>query len=371
LNLILITDPEKLRQIGWSSFVDGHPEGTVFQSPEMYELFSHSRYMDPVVVGIADKRSSSLTGLLMGVTIREMKGLAGYFSSRTVIYGGPLIDPHTPDRKEILHMMLGSLISQVRNHSIFIQFRNFSSQAAVLNDFESSGFYLRDRLNLIVDTSSRETVINNMSESRWRQVRKGLGIRRLDDWEIGGLDDLKVGRSDESKNGHYAKIIRPDRLDQVRDFYDILYDLYKYKVRKPLPSWEFFEQFYRISIEGKLGVILLVQYQEKIIGGILAPVTPGKTIYEWYVCGLDQQYKGVYPSVLATWAALNYAVKNNIPNFDFMGVGIPEREYGVRDFKARFGGKMVNYGRFARINNKAFYAVAELGYNFLSWIKKI
>ncbi len=25
--------------------------------------------------------------------IREMKGLAGYFSSRTVIYGGPLIDP--------------------------------------------------------------------------------------------------------------------------------------------------------------------------------------------------------------------------------------------------------------------------------------
>jgi len=318
--------------------------------------------MAPVVVGIADKRNSSLTGLLIGVTIREMRGLAGYFSSRTVIYGGPLIDPYAPDRREILHMMLGSLISQVRNHSIFIQFRNFSSQAAVLNDFESDGFYLRDRLNLILDTSSRETVINNMSESRWRQVRKGLGIRRT--------GDQAIRRSDEV-DGQFAKIIRPESITQVRAFYDILYDLYKYKVKKPLPSWEFFEQFYRISIEGKLGVILLVQYQEKIIGGILAPVTPGKTIYEWYVCGLDQQYKGVYPSVLATWAALDYAVKNNIPNFDFMGVGIPEREYGVRDFKARFGGELVNYGRFARINNKAFYAVAELGYNFLSLIKKI
>lgn len=328
----------------------------------MYELFSHSRYMDPVVVGIADKRSSSLTGLLMGVTIREMKGLAGYFSSRTVIYGGPLIDPHTPDRKEILHMMLGSLISQVRNHAIFIQFRNFSSQAAVLDGFESSRFHLRDRLNLIVDTSSRETVINNMSESRWRQVRKGLGIGRTGDQAI---------RRSDKVDGQFAKIIRPESITQVRAFYDILYDLYKYKVKKPLPSWEFFEQFYRISSEGKLGVILLVQYHEKIIGGILAPVTPGRTIYEWYVCGLDQKYKEVYPSVLATWAALDYAVKNNIPNFDFMGVGIPEREYGVRDFKARFGGKMVNYGRFARINNKAFYAVAELGYNFLSWIKKI
>ncbi len=107
------------------------------------------------------------------------------------------------------------------------------------------------------------------------------------------------------------------------------------------------------------------------MGGILSPVTPGKTIYEWYVCGLDQQYKEVHPSVLATWAALEYAVEHNIPEFDFMGVGIPEREYGVREFKSRFGGEMVNFGRFARINHKYYYAIAETGYNLLSYLKKI
>jgi lipid II:glycine glycyltransferase (peptidoglycan interpeptide bridge formation enzyme) len=190
-----------------------------------------------------------------------------------------------------------------------------------------------------------EAVINNMSESRWCQVKKGI------------------------ERGANCRF--PENVNEVRALYDILYDLYKYKVKKPLPSWEFFKQFYSISGEGRLGVILLVEYQGKIIGGIFAPVTPGNTIYEWYVCGLDQQYKEVYPSVLATWAALEYAVNNNIPRFDFMGVGIPEREYGVRDFKIRFGGKLVNYGRFARINNKAFYALAEMGYNFLSLIKKI
>ena len=76
----LVTDHEELLHLGWSSFVDSHPEDTVFQSPDMYELFENSMKMKPVVVGLADKGTSSLKGLLVGVTIREMKGLAGYFA---------------------------------------------------------------------------------------------------------------------------------------------------------------------------------------------------------------------------------------------------------------------------------------------------
>jgi flavodoxin len=35
------------------------------------------------------------------------------------------------------------------------------------------------------------------------------------------------------------------------------------------------------------------------------------------------------------------------------------------------GGSIVNYGRFIRINNKLKYSIAEFGYNFLSWLKKV
>ena len=311
----------------------------------MYKLFQKTGRMKPVVIGVIDTTSGSLKGILLGVIIRELTGLAGYFSSRTVIYGGPLIDPVEADGQEILQMILDELINKVKNHSIFIQFRNFSSQEVNKATFDTNGFHLRDRLNLIVDTSNVVTVEKNMSSSRLRQVRKGIA--------------------------HGAKCIEPENIDQVREFYNILVRLYRHKVKKPLPPWNFFEQFYLISKEGRLGIIRLVEYQGKIIGGILSPVTPGKTIYEWYVCGLDQQYKVVYPSVMATWAALDYAVKNNIPSFDFMGVGIPERDYGVRDFKSRFGGNLVNFGRFARINNKTFYFFSELGYNLLSTLKKI
>jgi serine/alanine adding enzyme len=345
LTLQLITDPEKLINLGWSSFIAFHPEGSIFQSPEMYELFQKTGRMKPVVIGIADKKAGLLIGILSGVVIRELNGLAGYFTSRTVIYGGPLIDPHAADPEEILRKLLDGLINEVKNHSIFIQFRNFNSQEDKKAAFQEYDFNYRDRLNLIVDTSSFETVNKNMSESRLRQIRKGIGVG--------------------------AKCIEPENIDQVREFYHILFNLYKYKVKKPLPHWDFFEQFYRISCESRLGIIRLVEYQGKIIGGILSPVTSGKTIYEWYVCGLDQQYKEVYPSVLATWAAIDYAVTHNIPSFDFMGVGIPERDYGVRKFKSRFGGELVNYGRFARINNKTFYLFSEMGYNLLAALKKI
>ncbi len=310
----------------------------------MYNFFRKVEKFSPVAVAVRDE-SGELLGLLVSVTIREIKGPAGYLSSRTVIYGGPLIDHGSADGEEILSLLLAGLIKKVKNHSIFIQFRNFGDQEQYKPDFKAGHFQFRDRLNLIVDTSGMETVKNNMSLSRLRQVRKGIG--------------------------QGAKCIEPQNVEQVRKFYDILYYLYKYKVKKPLPAWDFFEQFYLESKEGRLGIIRLVEYQGKIIGGILAPVTPGKTIFEWYVCGLDQKYREAYPSVLATWAALEYAVNNNIPQFDFMGVGIPEREYGVREFKSRFGGEMVNFGRFARINNRLFYAISEAGFNILALLKKI
>jgi serine/alanine adding enzyme len=105
----------------------------------------------------------------------------------------------------------------------------------------------------------------------------------------------------------------------------------------------------------------------------MAPSSPKGTVFEWYVCGLDEVFKGkgIYPSVLATWAAIEYAASNSFRQFDFMGVGKPDVPYGVRDFKKKFGGVVVNHGRYIRINNKSMYLIAEIGYNILSLLKNV
>ena len=328
----------------WNQFARTHPNASVFQSSEMFELFDKSNRFEPLVMGAYDK-NDTLCGILLGVFIHERNGLAKLLSSRFVIYGGPLLSGDDKLQKESLDALLKELIDQSRKKALFIQFRNFFSLQEHLSVFQQNGFILFDRLNFILDTSDKEKVLKNMSVSRRRQINKGLSSG--------------------------AEIVEAENIAQMREFYHILYRLYHYKVKKPLPDWSFFENFFLKSREGKLGIIRLVRYNDKIIGGILSPIWQNKVIYEWYVCGLDKEYKEQHPSVLATWAAIDYAINNDIKTFDFMGVGKPDKEYGVRDFKARFGGKMINPGRLTRINNKFRYHIAELGYNLLGLVKKI
>jgi hypothetical protein len=317
----------------------------------MHELFLNTNKMEPFVAACEDE-NGVLKGVLLAVILSEYKGLKGIISKRAVVYGGPLVyeglskgNEATDEEKEVVDLLLKSLTKAVSRKTIFIQFRNFFDQTRYVGIFEKYGFKLHDRLNLLVDTGNQDLVKKNMSDSRWRQIKQGL------------------------RNG--AVIEKPKSLEEVKTFYNILFRLYKYKVRKPLPGWSFFAQFYNLSKKEEGGVILLVKYDGKVIGGILSPVTPTKVIYEWYVCGLDKEYKEQHPSVVATWAAIDYAIKNNIPQFDFMGVGLPDKPYGVREFKKRFGGELVNYGRFSRINNRLLYHIAEVGYNVLAGLRRI
>lgn len=343
MSYTITTDINKINVSEWDRFIENHPNGTVFQSHSMYALFKNSKNFKPV--NIAVYADNKLIAICLGCIIMEYSSKIGFFTSRTVVYGGPLIETTVNNPDEVLDLLLKRLILQVKNKSIFIQFRNFFEWNDRKEIFHRNDFDYLERLNYLVDTTSEQDIKKRMSSSKLRQVKKGL------------------------KEG--AEIIDPENIGQVREFYDILVHMYRHKVKKPLPKWSFFKSFYELSKQDKLGIIKLVKYDNRIVGGILSPVLKGKVIYEWYVCGLDVEYKKVYPSVLATWAAIDYANKNNIPVFDFMGVGVPDKDYGVRDFKAKFGGDLVNYGRFGRINNPFLYTITEIGYNILSAIKKI
>ena len=342
LNFITEYSTEVKKQ--WSEFVKSHPQGTAFQGPEMYELFLQTEYFKPIFI-LACKPDQFLAGVVLAVEIREYRGLIGKFSARTVVYGGPLIHPESGNREEVLDQLLKELIRKVSKKTVFIQLRNFFNWDAFRHVFENNGFRFRERLNFIVDTKDEQALKGRVSKSKLRQIRQSFdaGVR----------------------------IIVPEKIEQVEEFYYILYDLYRKKVRKPLPKWSFFSSFFYAMQKGELGVILLVKYENRIIGGVLCPVFADRVIYEWYICGLDREFDKIYPSVMATWAPIEYALKNNIVAFDFMGVGTPRQKYGVREFKSKFGGRLVNYGRWTRINNSWIYSISELFYNLLTVFRKV
>lgn len=311
----------------------------------MFSIFHDTLRFKPVFVYCLD--NGDLVGILLGVLIKEGDGIKGIFSSRLVVYGGPLITQLHPERIKICELLIGEMIAITGRKAIFSQFRASNDMSEFKHCFKEFGFKWYPRLNLLIDTANKEEVFAKLSGSRKRQIRKSI------------------------QNGAYT--IEPQSLEQVHDFYVILRELYRLKVKKPLPDFSFFKTFYIKAVKDGHGKIILVQFEGKIIGGILCPFMPEKSMFEWYVCGLDRIYgnKGIYPSVLATWAAIEFATRHNIRCFDFMGLGKPDENYGVRDFKMRFGGTVVNYGRMIRINQPLMYWISELGYNLLSALKKI
>ena len=49
-----------------------------------------------------------------------------------------------------------------------------------------------------------------------------------------------------------------------------------------------------------------------------------------------------------------------------MGAGAPgDGGYGVRDFKAKFGGELVEYGRFRYVANKPLYTLGKWAVNLM------
>ncbi len=312
-------------------FVRAHEHGSFYQSPDFFAFIEQIEEYRPVLLTATDQQGQ-LVGSLLGVVQSNGGGIKSWLSRRLIVWGGPLIasDSSYP-ATEVVHALLQKLRKFASGCAIFIEFRNFFDTSDWRDQFEQLGFEYRDHLNFLVTTDEQPAVKKRMSSSRWRQIKSSL----------------KAG----------AEIGEAENEQEIEDFYDILEQLYKEKVKKPLPKRELFIEFYR----QRMGKYFIIRREGEVLGGIMCPVFENRVIYEWYVCGKDGLEKGLHPSVLATWAPIEYGIQNGFDYFDFMGAGKPDEDYGVREFKARFGGDQVCFGRYNLVVNKPLYEVGKLG----------
>ena len=117
------------------------------------------------------------------------------------------------NEKQILNILLEKLNSIAQRSAIYTEFRNLHDLNSLIEQFESKGYIYQDHLNYIVNTEPEKSAGLAISKSKKRQINKSL----------------KAG----------AQIISPENINQVKEFYDILKNLYKTKIKKPLPEWTF------------------------------------------------------------------------------------------------------------------------------------
>lgn len=317
----------------WKTICEESPFSSPFQTPEFFDFFNAVKGFSADVFAV--EVNLKLTCLVV-VTQQKEPGIKSWFSRRGIVYGGPLL---SGDEVGLIYL-LKEMAGHYRRKLIYLEIRNYFDFSEYTQSMQHGGFSLIPWLNFQLQITDVDTMKKTMSSSRLRHIKKAI------------------------KSGSVWKVA--DKLDDVVAFYAILNDLYKNKIKKPLFTLDFFTTFF----ERKIGVFLLVYYENKVIGGIMCPVLKEKSIYEFYVCGLDTEFKDQYPSVMATWAAMEYAAQNNIKVFDFMGAGNPKEDYGVREFKSRFGGNELNHGRYLSVINPVLYQIGKWGLFILSRLKQ-
>ena len=320
----MIVLSEDIKYDRWDNLILSSSSSNFFQSKECYQFYKELSFLEPLLIAVEE--DDILVGLACGYILSEKAVIKSVFSKRAIIPGGLLLDNNISE--SALSELLDGLKEFFSKRIIYFEIRNLADYSKYKIDFINKGYKYNQHLNYHIDTSQKsEELLKNLSTSKRRQI------------------------SLSQKNGAYYSEIT--EVSDVKQFYQLVSALYT-KICKPLFPLEFFEKI----VTHTFAKLILIKKDNRVLGGILL-VLDNHSSYEWFICGENNLYPQIYPSVLATWSGIEYAVTNKKYRFDFMGAGQPNKNYGVRDFKSKFGGTLVEYGRFIYIQNKLFYKLGK------------
>ncbi len=366
---------------------------------------------------------------LQALLIKEGQGIKGRLSSRAIVHGGPLMaemQDQDTERQQRFEGLIHTMIEALHKQCVYIQLRNFFDFDADEHAFLlQQGFRFQNEMNFVVPLESGRNPIKRFSASRRRQVRRGLesGARIEEagsDEEVMAFYDIlaRIYRLRAKKPLappelflHFARgpfmdgkgsLLLVKQQEKVIGGIMLLYDE-PMNPKQPDSSSETSPPNDSSQNDSSSGA----SYRSDIPqadsssetpspGGCFRDTSPpgssppggfsrgalssgrhtssgqgiyGRRAYEWYVCGMDQEYPRAYPSVLATWGGIHHAWKHGFDAFDFMGAGNPSVPYGVRDFKARFGGMATRHGRYLRINKPFIYQLGKAAVGLYSRLR--
>ena len=316
-----------------SDYVVGHVNGNFFQTPEVSKVYGLTKGYEPLSLIVTDE-NGTICGSLLSVIQTEDIPILSKYTSRAVITGGPLVNAE--NSYEIAKELIKTYDCTIGTKALYTEIRNLWEQTNTHTVLEENGYSPSPHLNILVDlTKGEQTVFNSISKTKRRNI-------------IGSIE-----------NG--AEIVDSKNLDEIREFYNLLKDLYSHTIKKPLPEWSFFSSAFNVLHPKRMLKYFLIKFNGEVIGGIMCPIFKG-TIYEWYICG-SREHRNQHPSELATWAPIQWGVRNNLSRFDFLGAGKPDQHYGVRSFKEGFGGMTTHPGRLKRIHSPLAFNLSKLAFN--------
>jgi serine/alanine adding enzyme len=328
-----LTISNSIDEKAWRTFVDQHPCGNVFHTPEMIQVFERAKgYRAELWVAVGD--AGQVLALFLPVQVTIMDGLLRRLSTRAIAYGSILCTSDDAGH-EALSVLLRTYSHEAGHKSLLTELRNLSDMHNIQPVLEKSGFSYEEYLDYLINLDcTPEQLLQNIGSRTRKHIRHGL--RK-------GIVTVKP-------------II--DR-NQIRLWYEIIRMSYA-AARIPLADLSMFESAFDILQPRGMIRFLVAQIGTTYVAAS-AELLYKDVIYGWY-SGVNRAYADDYPGEMLMWDILEWGVKAGYKRYDFGGAGKPAEVYSVRDFKAKFGGDLVCFGRNTKVHCPGLLRVSGWGY---------
>ena len=317
----------------WRLFVHNHPKGNIFHSPEMFHVFNKSKDFHPTLWCVTAD-DGEILALLLPVHITMFGEAFNSILSRLVVYGSVLCKPGI-EGEQALNKLLKDYTASMSNKALFTEFRNLSDVSYLQPVLLSNGFEYEEHLNFHINLDrSLSDIMQNIGGRTRKKIRQGLRQGKVTIQEI-------------------------SKKSQLQECYSLIMKSYN-RARIPVADRSLFEAAFDVLYKKGMVKFLLAQVNNISVASSVELIYKD-IIYGWY-SGIDRKYSRYNPNENLMWYVLSFGMRNGYKVYDFGGAGKPNEQYGVRDFKAKFGGDLVCFGRNTLVHCPNLLPLSKLGY---------
>lgn len=313
----------------WAAFLAKHPQGNIFQTPEMYDVYACAEHVTPMAIAALER--DEIVGILVAQYMTNGGALASWITARSIITGGPLARNNDP---AIIQALMDAYKKQLPCKTIYSEIRPIYPMD------DMPGWKRVGHYNLVMRLEkTEEELFEQMHKERRRNVNQAIKA---------GLTFKELTTADEIQQV-VALIEKTYRRKHVPIGYLNMFD----KVQGILKDYAHFFGCY--TAEGQM-----IAGQVRLCYGTL--------VYAWFA-GSDEEYFKLRPNDFTMWNVIRWAREKGYKKFDFGGGGEPGKPYGVRDYKLKYGCDMFDYGRYILAHRPITYWTAAKAYNIYHKIK--
>jgi CelD/BcsL family acetyltransferase involved in cellulose biosynthesis len=298
----------------WRGAIDRHPQGNIFHTPEMFEIFARTKGYQPQLWAVVD--GDEVLALMMPVQITLMSGLARFFTTRSVVHGG-LFWPGEQVHQQALMLLLRTYTSEAKG-ALFTELRHQTDSSALQPILAAERFTLEEHCNYLVNLALSTGQI-------WEKISKSTR--------------KKIARVQQNQQLIVEELQHKELLPV---WYSLIQKTFR-TVRVPLADYSLFDAAFDLLQPHGMIQFLLGRAGEQYVAASAALLYK-ETIYGWYR-GFDRDFGYLLPNDVMVWRLLKWGAEHGYRQFDFGGAGKPGEPYGPREFKAKFGGELVVYNR--------------------------